>query len=67
MPNARSITVEPCRVVIDHFLFVVFQMLEVLMALSILEDPERKAAVECTKEALKFAENYSIIKKNPDK
>lgn len=44
-----------------------FQLLEVLMAVSILDDPAKKSAADCAKEALKYAEEYNIIKKNPDK
>lgn len=37
------------------------------MAISVLEEPAKKPAVDCAKEALQFAEEYKIVKKNPDK
>lgn len=57
-----------CRIecMYKHAVFF-FQLLEVLMAVSILDDPAKKSAADCAKEALKFAEEYNIIKKNPDK
>ncbi|KAL4218417.1 Protein unc-45 A [Mactra antiquata] len=42
------------------------QLLEVMMAVSILEAPERQSARECCKEVLKMAEDYEIVRKNTD-
>lgn len=37
------------------------------MAISMVEEPEKQKARECAIEALKLAEEYGIVKKNPDK
>lgn len=42
------------------------QILDVMMAVSILEAPDRQKARECCKEVLQLAEEYNIIKKNKD-
>ena len=42
------------------------QMLEVMMALSIIEDPVKENAQECAKNVLEQAEEYGIIKKRDD-
>ncbi|KAH3710054.1 hypothetical protein DPMN_069520 [Dreissena polymorpha] len=42
------------------------QFMEVLMAVSLLKEPERASAKECCLEALKIAEEYNIIQKNLD-
>ena len=42
------------------------QMLEVMMALSIIEDPVKENARECAKAVLEQAEEYGIVKKSED-
>jgi hypothetical protein len=39
------------------------QMLEILMAVSVLNEPERQRAKKLCDEALKKAEKYGIVKK----
>ena len=41
------------------------RLLEILMALSILEDPERQAAQQCATEALGYAVKWELIKPTP--
>ena len=43
------------------------QFLEVLMAVSILTEPEKQKAKECCLEALEVAEKHGVIQKNPNK
>lgn len=42
------------------------QILDVLMAVSILEAPDRQPARNCCKETLQLAEEYKIVRQNPD-
>ena len=42
------------------------QMLEVMMALSIIQDPEKQKVKECAEAVLQQAEEYGIIKKKDD-
>ncbi|XP_060594947.1 protein unc-45 homolog B-like [Ruditapes philippinarum] len=43
------------------------QVLDVLMAVSVLEAPDRQPARKCCKETLQLAEEYKIIQENPNK
>ena len=42
------------------------QMLEVMMALSIIEEPQKQNARECALAVLEQAEEFGIIKKRDD-